>query len=294
MYGFHLNTGLVSTKDDYLAEESPVIGLLSLIFFVFILLIQTIGMVMDRWGTFQHLISITQLWNPFQSKTLKRDFDRKENGMTTQEALEVCKMIFAEPIPEYRSYEDDEAEEKYKEEFKEQLKNIQTIGIRYTIGRSMNVGTSLRALTLRGSARFDLKAAGETANKLQHLHIGKSLKRILGNTYRETENDTALEEKGEFQKMRRTYQKMFRENEDPLQIQQGHSDICVVPSQVCGGESRAKLGQKFTRQITEFSRSMPIVGKMDPDDNIIDQIPGTMGRKLGRRLTLMHRMASEN
>ncbi|KAL3836165.1 hypothetical protein ACJMK2_021607 [Sinanodonta woodiana] len=297
----------VPTKDDYLADEPPtnvyvfkieVLGILFLLFFVFILLIQTCGMVIHRWGTFQHLISITQLWNPFLSKSLKRDLDKKGNRITTQEALEVCKKILAEPIPEYGS-DEEEAEEKCKEEFKEQLKNIQTIGIRHTIGKSMNMGTSLRTSTLRGSARFDLNVGGETANKLRH-SIGRSFKRILGNTYRETENDTAPEEKEEFQKMHRTYQQLYMKNEDPL------PDPARSFRNLRGAQSslwRRIKSENLQRNLpginesnADFSRSIPIVRETDLDENIITQIPGTgtMGRKLGRRLMLMHVVAKEN
>ena len=61
------------TEEDEAAieEDDPlnkvdVLGLLFIIFFLVILLLQFAGMIIHRWGTFLHLVSVTELRNPFK------------------------------------------------------------------------------------------------------------------------------------------------------------------------------------------------------------------------------------
>ncbi|XP_062596153.1 chitin synthase-like [Saccostrea cucullata] len=48
--------------------KTDVLGLLFIIFFTLILVIQFCGMIMHRWGTFLHLVAITEIPNPFKKK----------------------------------------------------------------------------------------------------------------------------------------------------------------------------------------------------------------------------------
>ena len=45
--------------------DVDVLGLMFIFFFLVILLLQFAGMILHRWGTFLHLVSVTQLKNPF-------------------------------------------------------------------------------------------------------------------------------------------------------------------------------------------------------------------------------------
>ncbi|XP_062606376.1 chitin synthase-like, partial [Saccostrea cucullata] len=53
--------------------EIDVLGLMFIIFFTLILVLQFCGMVMHRWGTFLHLVAITEIPNPFKKKEKKRE-----------------------------------------------------------------------------------------------------------------------------------------------------------------------------------------------------------------------------
>ncbi|KAL3836166.1 hypothetical protein ACJMK2_021608 [Sinanodonta woodiana] len=289
------------TKEDYLDDASPtteyvakvdLLGLLFVFVFAFILILQIAGMLMHRWGTFQHFISITELWNPFKSSKLKRQLAEKEREMTTEDAMKVCETLLNEHLPEYESEEEEEDEGKVREEFKEQIKNIQMHGSRHGIGRSVNLRTSM----YRGSGRFDLNEASGTSRTLQ-LSLGQSLKRILGETYRETEDDKAPEEKEELEKMRRSHQLMHQKKEGPL----------PDPPKTFGHFSGAQTSLWRRLRINELtgkipgyeelnrnlSRSMPTSpGVPESEETIYDEIPwaGTMGRQLGKRLKVLHKM----
>uniref|UniRef100_A0A8W8NNJ2 chitin synthase n=1 Tax=Magallana gigas TaxID=29159 RepID=A0A8W8NNJ2_MAGGI len=70
------------------------LGLLFIIFFLVLLLIQFCGMIMHRWGTFIHLVAITELPNPFRRKNNAADFvgminkhGNDEHEMTNAETL---------------------------------------------------------------------------------------------------------------------------------------------------------------------------------------------------------------
>ncbi|XP_060583230.1 LOW QUALITY PROTEIN: chitin synthase chs-2-like [Ruditapes philippinarum] len=59
--------GSASTNN---AIEVDLLGLLFIIFYLAILLLQFIGMIIHRWGTFQHLVSVTKLKNPLSQVIL--------------------------------------------------------------------------------------------------------------------------------------------------------------------------------------------------------------------------------
>lgn len=58
-----------ATEDDPLIKVD-VLGLLFIVFFLIILLLQVVGMIIHRWGTFLHLVSVTELRNPFKKVIL--------------------------------------------------------------------------------------------------------------------------------------------------------------------------------------------------------------------------------
>ncbi|XP_061180822.1 chitin synthase chs-2-like [Saccostrea echinata] len=61
--------------------EIDVLGLLFIIFFTLILVLQFCGMLMHRWGTFLHLLAITEIPNPF----LKKDDNPKQQDQSSPE-----------------------------------------------------------------------------------------------------------------------------------------------------------------------------------------------------------------
>ncbi|KAL3836174.1 hypothetical protein ACJMK2_021616 [Sinanodonta woodiana] len=279
-----------STANEYVAKVD-ILGLLFVFVFAFILILQIAGMIMHRWGTFQHFISITQLWNPFASKKLKKELQERERDLTAEDVVEVCKKILAEPLPDYDSDEgDDDEEERQIEEVKEQILNIQTVGTRHTIGKSGNLRSSLGA-TLRGSSRFDLTAAGQSVSKLQK-SLSRSLKQI--NIYGETENDQAPEETKLLREMKTVHKRLYLPREGPL------PDPPKTLGHMSGAQSslwRRIKSQKATSHLPgyeeshrDLSRSMPNIPDGDTDDSIYDEIPGTMGRALGKRLRLLHKI----
>ncbi|XP_061190012.1 chitin synthase chs-2-like [Saccostrea echinata] len=96
------------------------LGLLFIGFFLIILMIQFCGMVMHRWGTFLHLVAITELPNPFKTKikTDQRLEIRESYEHAKEENLEM------QEIPE----EDIQAEENA---VLRQIEQLQETGTRY-------------------------------------------------------------------------------------------------------------------------------------------------------------------
>jgi len=140
-----------SNADAATVDENSIkidaLGLMFIIFFIIILIIQFIGMLVHRWGTFLHLLAITEIPNPF-SKPLE-DYD-KAIGVkdSADKVLEFCDKLLSEPIPDYP----DDNEDVLKQEqnttnalVKEALKNLSEIGVRDTIGATRgNIGATMR------------------------------------------------------------------------------------------------------------------------------------------------------
>lgn len=75
------------------------LGLLFIIFFLVLLLIQFCGMIMHRWGTFIHLVAITELPNPFRRKNNVTD----SVGMNNTDEDDEHKMTNAETLKQIES-----------------------------------------------------------------------------------------------------------------------------------------------------------------------------------------------
>ncbi|XP_065922109.1 chitin synthase [Magallana gigas] len=72
------------------------LGLLFIIFFLVLLLIQFCGMVMHRLGTFIHLVAITELWNPISTKQINRP--PKNDSV---QSIEISTLIQIRQLQEY-------------------------------------------------------------------------------------------------------------------------------------------------------------------------------------------------
>ncbi|XP_062608332.1 chitin synthase-like, partial [Saccostrea cucullata] len=92
------------------------LGLLFIGFFLIILMIQFCGMVMHRWGTFLHLVAITELPNPFK-RQMKPDLH--SNIFETYELAKEENQEMQE-IPEYDRQEE---ENEYLEQFEHLTRN---------------------------------------------------------------------------------------------------------------------------------------------------------------------------
>ncbi|XP_062607554.1 uncharacterized protein LOC134269373 [Saccostrea cucullata] len=100
--------------------KTDILGLLFIIFFTLILLIQFCGMIMHRWGTFLHLVAITEIPNPFKNK-------RRNN---VNEARRFCKVVQAGQFVE-TSEEERMKEQKY---IKQQIFSLQETGRKDNVG----------------------------------------------------------------------------------------------------------------------------------------------------------------
>ncbi|XP_062576850.1 chitin synthase-like [Saccostrea cucullata] len=107
------------------------LGLLFIGFFLIILMIQFCGMVMHRWGTFLHLVAITELPNPFK-RQMKPDLH--SNIFETYELAKEENQEMQE-IPEYDRQEEEN-------EYLRQIEHLQETGTRYYSDASSDETTS--------------------------------------------------------------------------------------------------------------------------------------------------------
>ncbi|XP_048727151.2 uncharacterized protein LOC125645600 isoform X7 [Ostrea edulis] len=133
-----------------------VLGLMFIIFFLFILIIQFFGMIVHRWGTFMHLIAITEIPNPWKKKVENAGniSSLKKSGKI---ALEFCEKMMTEPFPDYPS-DDEMTEEEMKMEerrlVREQIKNMAETGTKDRAGQQ-DLGISLRNTMMGRSSNRD-------------------------------------------------------------------------------------------------------------------------------------------
>lgn len=149
--------------------EIDALGMMFVIFYVLILFIQFIGMLMHRWGTFLHLIAITDIPNPCR-RNLNRDIE-KGQSLEAQKALEFLEKLDSEPMPDYPIDSDDEEAEdnRTQEALIEVINNIQEKGTRNMRGDNP-LGKSLRKTThgssLKGSRASGLNRTNEFARSV--------------------------------------------------------------------------------------------------------------------------------
>lgn len=120
--------------------EIDLLGMLFVIFYVLILFIQFIGMLMHRWGTFLHLIAITEIPNPFGNKF--KDFDLIKGGgkPLAMRVLELCEKLDSELLPDYPMDSDDEDAEQTqrRDAVKEIIINLQEKGMKEDLRGTSN------------------------------------------------------------------------------------------------------------------------------------------------------------
>ncbi|CAG2205554.1 CHS1 [Mytilus edulis] len=146
-----------NVDDDVIKIDA--LGLMFIIFFVLILLLQFIGMVIHRWGTLMHLIAITEIANPFKCGKNQSHENIGEEGPEKIDAktlVRFCAEVVGEPMPDYSSDEDDEDEEeeddKVEQELSNTIRNNAVRGVKGNIGgtRTTGLGMSFRETMVIG------------------------------------------------------------------------------------------------------------------------------------------------
>ncbi|XP_069120486.1 chitin synthase chs-2-like isoform X2 [Argopecten irradians] len=136
--------------------EVDVLGLLYVIFFGGVLLIQSIGMYIHRWGTFLQLISATSIPSPLPTRIENEDeVEFGDPKYVAEKVLDFCERLDAEAIPEYAMNSDDEKEEEEKvtRALEEVIMNIQKKGTKNIPGSRNPLGKSIRQSEFGRNAR---------------------------------------------------------------------------------------------------------------------------------------------
>lgn len=135
-----------------------VVGLMFIIFFLFILCVQFFGMIIHRWGTFMHLIAITEIPTPFRGrKTDKTISVNAEECSTTN--------LPGEPSKDYSSDEDDyDDEREEKDYFVTQIINNAETGTKDRAGEMKNMAS------LRNSTRAKRSSKLRESMKSDNVH----------------------------------------------------------------------------------------------------------------------------
>ncbi|KAL5010121.1 hypothetical protein ScPMuIL_012426 [Solemya velum] len=275
--------------NDYVMKVDA-LGLLFVMFFVIILVIQLVGMFIHRWGTFLHLISITELTNPLKnsmSKNKKEEEDKKD-------MIDFCEKIMSEPMPDYSSDEDgDDAVDQEDEEMKQRIHNKSKFGMDFDLSKSQrDFGKSLRQTMLQtpaGGRSVNLRqsmAAYLKQSRHQTAHGDEAPQgRDLINRFRSTlYNRQKLEERDEntppaLPSRRGQYSRRA------FGYRQG------TKLDMMNRARRRRLGQQYLSG--ERRRESPREMGRD-DSDIYETIPfnGTMGRNFAKRLKKF-KMAAE-
>uniref|UniRef100_A0A8W8N3N0 Myosin motor domain-containing protein n=1 Tax=Magallana gigas TaxID=29159 RepID=A0A8W8N3N0_MAGGI len=126
-------------KEEDIVEQSAdnvlkvdVVGLMFIIFFLFILFVQFFGMIVHRWGTFMHLIAITEIPTPFRGRKTEKTLSVNMEEYTTTD-------LPGEPSGDYSSdeddYDDDITEREEKDYFVTQIINNAETGTKDRVGQ---------------------------------------------------------------------------------------------------------------------------------------------------------------
>ncbi|XP_063422773.1 chitin synthase chs-2-like [Mytilus trossulus] len=147
---FPTASGAENVDDDVIKIDA--LGLMFIIFFVLILLIQFIGMIFHRLGTLMHLIAITEIPNPFKCGKKQSYGNMEEENTEKLNAKELVRFytdVVGEPMPDYSGDEDDDDDEedaKLEKELSDTIVNNAVIGVKGNIGgtRKPGLGISFR------------------------------------------------------------------------------------------------------------------------------------------------------
>ncbi|XP_052090867.1 uncharacterized protein LOC127727790 [Mytilus californianus] len=190
------------------------LGLMFIIFFVLILLIQFIGMVIHRLGTLMHLIAITEIPNPFKCGK-KQSYGNIEEENTeklnAKELIRLCTDVVGEPRPDYSSDEDDdddEEDDKVEEELSNTIVNNAVIGVKGNIGgtRTPGLGMSFRETMVIGRDNI----SNDLRSTLSSPNFRQTARNMIAISKRKYDEGTKPPPKGNVLKYRKNHPPKLR------------------------------------------------------------------------------------
>ncbi|XP_045209891.2 chitin synthase chs-2-like [Mercenaria mercenaria] len=251
--------------------EVDVLGLLFIFFYLAILLLQFIGMIIHRWGTFQHLVSAVKLKNPFLVTDKMVRLSSSAEGtedIDATEAREIIDNILKEPLPDY--FDDSGPEEQFEQEIEEELQVLQKTGSRYRVTVTDNgIGATSRRLgyTDLGRSRDGLSKSAR--------HIKDGLQATM-------RKHASAPKSEEFR--RGMHYEAYRANDEnvdrPLPpVRQRRLNLRT---------GRLELATRLQEYLKDSADPIPLIEERDSDDDIYDRLgsKGTVSRQIGKRLKL--------
>ncbi|VDI47483.1 Hypothetical predicted protein [Mytilus galloprovincialis] len=285
-------TGADDVDEDNIKIDA--LGLMFVVFFVVILTIQFIGMIVHRWGTFMHLIAITEIPNPCKKDIDEQVRDSKDKQKNARDMIRLCEEIVGEPMPDYPSDEEDEnSREREREEvLRMKIENNATQGVSENLRESIRnpgIGKSLRNTRVGniGSTRTRL---GETVREGNFQRVAKT---ILARTQREVNNS---EESG-FKP--NNVRKRGKSNQDTNQKNNEHVRKFGHNTPVFSDFMEKVNDRKLNTLVDGADRNGGNLGlgatynprnaSMDDEESIYDEIPGagTLGRAFNKKIQKM-------
>lgn len=270
--------------------QVDVLGLLFIFFYLAILILQFIGMLMHRWGTFLHLVSVTKLKNPIPFKMIER---RNNNMQATvdiksEEARKIIDAMLNEPLPDYS--DDSEAEEdEFEKDVRTEIETLQKTGSRFRITLTKNgIGATSRRLGLTDTERLSRSTnvfMSQSARVIRN-NIAATLSRSR-NVHAPDGDRLRNEVQMEY------FRKMDRNVDRPLPL----PPVVKKRLRLNTGPGRMGLVQQLKK---ENSTGLSFLNDSNPtanggpliqegsDDDVYDSIAtkGTVGRQIGKRMKL--------
>lgn len=255
------------------------LGLMFIVFYLVILILQFFGMIIHRWGTFLHLVSVTKLRNPFhklQNMRKKNSKDAKKNEVpNNEEAIRIVEEILEIPAPDYPSSEDDDDDDDEQREIQEEIRNLQTTGTRIKAMDGNLIGASTRQLD-------SSRRAFRTENSLS-----KSLLRT-SRIIRDGQNLGNWTKAPEREKLNEEFQQNYRQRKDSKYKDRQLPPITRRQKRLNLGPGRSALSQKLQLSRRDNDDQRLIEDSSDEDIYEVIRPPkGTLGRQFGRKLRVM-------
>lgn len=267
------------------------LGLMFVVFFVIILIIQFIGMIVHRWGTFMHLIAITEIPNPFSKELDDTALSSKNKTRKAKDMIRLCEEIIGEPMPDYPSDEEDDylRDKQRTNQLMEKINNTAMLGVAENLRNSQNVmiGRSLRDTRKIGNS--------QRTNRLRETFSDQNFQRAAANILFRTRPEIHSEEAP-----------LFTPNVLRQRGNKGPNDQTRDPVRMFGSTKPAMLD--FIDKVQERNLDNKVSGMerqslgatyrrpsasdiAEDDEPLYDEIPGagTMGRAFHKKLQKMAR-----
>ncbi|XP_060583228.1 chitin synthase chs-1-like [Ruditapes philippinarum] len=263
--------------------EVDLLGLLFIFFYLAILLLQFVGMIIHRWGTFQHLVSVTKLKSPLPMVGRKaRQSPRTINDVDvdSKEAREIIETIIAEPLPDYS--DDSEDDEEFDKEIQNELEVLQKTGSRYRVTVTKN-GLSATSRRLN-ETMTDLGKSRQALSKSARIITDgiQATMRKHANAPKTDQLRLEVQHEARMAKDKYIDRPLPPVKRRRLNLGAGRSELASRLQDINPSTRR------YFHDSSEDSRR-PLIEERDEEDEIYDQIGshGTVGRQLGKRLKLV-------